>query len=397
MKSLITFLLFTTIVFHSQGQSTTFFKSDQINFQNKKFRLFGHEDIEQNIVQGHNLDKGSQLEFRLSYYDKNGVIMREYSPKLGFDDVSIFNSSIGLMNELFLEGKGDSPFGRANFSCGFQKDGRLIWKHADSLIIGLLKPFNDSDYYGRMKILSSHSKYDEGDYMVEINDSGQIKLAIQLRTVVGDSLVVDAGMSQIRQILFSGSRKYILFSNKLGDQNAIAYSKNDGISWEIMPLPEILFFQLDNYSIFLGTMTGRIGSARYLLKQYTLDLQEKMNFEGEMGEFNSISGSLVFHNGGLFSFVSNHTDSSWNLTDQRLNFYSHHGIKKRVCRYSLSVGEFDIGIPQPTRDNGILIYASPRDWAPYNSGLMKTDSLGLVYNTDVICDCKDYNTGIGEQ
>ena len=48
MKSLITFLLFTTIVFHSQGQSTTFFKSDQINFQNKKFRLFGHEDIEQN-------------------------------------------------------------------------------------------------------------------------------------------------------------------------------------------------------------------------------------------------------------------------------------------------------------------------------------------------------------
>ena len=69
----------------------------------------------------------------------------------------------------------------------------------------------------------------------------------------------------------------------------------------------------------------------------------------------------------------------------------------RECTYKFEDSDYFMGILDITNDMGMFIYhIYMSDWAG-EFNLMKTDSLGLVYNTDVICDCKDYNTGIGEQ
>ena len=66
----------------------------------------------------------------------------------------------------------------------------------------------------------------------------------------------------------------------------------------------------------------------------------------------------------------------------------------RKCKYSVKSEDLRLSLFQPHSNFSFISTANYMDWWGYFSYILKTDSLGLVYNTDIICDCKDFNTGI---
>jgi len=132
------------------------------------------------------------------------------------------------------------------------------------------------------------------------------------------------------------------------------------------------------------------------LKIRSFDWNQKVHWEFFEGKDSLTQiASRLFSSNTTVSYLSHHKDSAYKWLVERFNMYNLDGTKKRVCRYSF-LSTHGISLIASTKDNGFVARAKSILWGDTKLGFVKTDSLGLVYNTDIICDCKDFKVEVSE-
>ena len=132
------------------------------------------------------------------------------------------------------------------------------------------------------------------------------------------------------------------------------------------------------------------------LKIRSFDWNQKVHWEFFEGKDSLTQiASRLFSSNTTVSYLSHHKDSAYKWLVERFNMYNLDGTKKRVCRYSF-LSTHGISLIASTKDNGFVARVKSILWGDTKLGFVKTDSLGLVYNTDIICDCKDFKVEVLE-
>jgi len=128
---------------------------------------------------------------------------------------------------------------------------------------------------------------------------------------------------------------------------------------------------------------------QYIIRFFDWNFNEKWTYLSDSSITNSVLQRGLIHMGSNYGCISVHKDSSYKWVDEYLGIFNAARKKIRECRYLLEPG-FRMTITNSTYDGGALFEAYAPSWDEFEGRFVKTDSLGLVYNTDIICDCKDF-------
>lgn len=212
-----------------------------------------------------------------------------------------------------------------------------------------------------------------------------------LLDTVGYNLIRDMKKKYSKYIFVLSERsleknKIVVYDDKFIFQNQIRTKFTDYIT-------------ATNKGIVVNENLSTISLPSLKIKSIGWDQKVQWEFFEGYDSLTSIGSPIVSSNSTV-SFLSYHKGSTYKWLDERFNIYNLNGTRRRICRDSfLSI--YGISFMASIEDGGFVANAKDIHWNETQIGFVKTDSLGLVYNTDIVCDCKDFNTkdttGIAEQ
>ncbi|MCB0482071.1 MAG: T9SS type A sorting domain-containing protein [Flavobacteriales bacterium] len=401
MKSFSLFL-FIVLKIGVYSQQNTFFVNHQMN-QPYKLQTWRVESSETGefLTQYYKSYTSTKV-FRLAIYNKYGELLHDFDPVNPYVDVSVYSNSISGNNRLFVAGIGRDKYEMnnvvRNFSYGMDWTGKILWEQSDSLNMIEVQYLNDSTDIAIEWIHKEHQGLKFGRNLVEINHNGKV-----LRRLSLDSIFHLYGMDSLGiQVCLNFIQNKSGYWFQMGSPGDLAH----GILWISPDKKHSKFFRIENLTGMDLTSNGLIVSnfigdnnySQYQIQYFDFNFNRKWVLNDTGTSLSEIYGQkLGINPNGYFGFVSRHTDSTWQSRELKFNIYHYDNKKatlKRICRYSIPRLELDYRV-QFFTETGYLftttdLFASTGTPANF----MKTDSLGLVYNTDIICDCKDFNTGI---
>ncbi len=381
------------------GQSVTFFTQNQNDFGGDKiFHEFLHEFPEGGFVSGYQVDYRTQKRLAYEYFNENGNFVKKFFPSLPYGNPQIGFTQAFKNKQVFVSGVGETANGNRRFSYCFDSTGAVQWSFNDSMTINIIYEETETNYFAQLHSSKDTGNVVSGSNLVRINREGHITWAKPFNDLY-QQILLDTGpaTSLVMGIkLFNDKYIFHLVNRSSFEYNKIAIF-NKGFQL-------VAEQRINNLNYFLPTQSGithdeKVGSTaypRYKINFLDWDLETKWVFNSDSGEVNYLNNGGLTSIGRNFCFHSTHKDSSYKWKDEAMIFYNFKGDKVRECRYEFKTA-FQYVARQSTIDGGLIFYGRPAEWYQFKVGIFKTDSLGLVYNTDIICDCKDFNVGVSEQ
>ena len=159
-------------------------------------------------------------------------------------------------------------------------------------------------------------------------------------------------------------------------------------------------FPIDRPSFGVKTNSYLYGNHSFdsIGRQFTLrQLDYDHNFKTKYSIINGYYNHIMDINteGNLVKLLIDSYDSSYKVDFPSIHFLDSNLVLRRLCSYSLKSKEIiSFEYLRVCDDGGFLINPHKYSDGSLQRSILKTDSLGLVYNTDIVCECEDFNTGI---
>ncbi len=375
------------------GQQVTFFTHNRNDFGGERiFHSFAHELSSGGYVQGYDVDYKTHHEVAWEYFDETGQFTGKIQPQIRYWDVRVANSKALTDKKIFIYGNDVNAANRGLFSMCFDSTGSLLWEHNDSVVVEVLLEESDTNYIGLLTVEMNTDQFKKGYHLARLNNSGRIYWSMPfdhlLQQVPIDSGIVTPLISEMQY--FNNMFIFHLMELTSFEHNQIVVFDKDFI------------FKGEKYAKYINSIfphkagvifdynLGKPSTfSRFAIKSVDWAGNEIWEVKANDSAVSSLSGLGFYSVGSGFCNHHLYSDSSYNFLDSYVGFYNYGGKKVRECRYEYK-DNFDVAIMSSTNDKGLLMYAGPKSWDRRRIGMMKTDSLGLVYNTDIICDCKDF-------
>ena len=393
--------LFISILFFTQdiNAQSTFFEKDQVDFGWKKVGIFYKSFDDKYFGFYHCFQMSTRYEV-ICWYDENGKKTSEHGVSVQYDDV--YFSSLEFYNDsnFLYKGNGMDSWGRwIHFTISFNDRGKENWSMRDSIYFSDYAIISPSLAVGMLTVKDTARGIIPGNYLAWIDPrDGSIKKYYSNTELFSLDSSISKSINQIRFI--KKVKDNVIFVSQNAAEDSIQVLEFDHFGNYLFghllksKKPEKVFSNKDVYFLSIPDTvspfyTHQIIGFRGHKEFFNYQFKNDSSFSN-IWLVDLIKEDQVFINNlprdSLYSFGSN--DYLWISLDGEL---------KRKCTYKLKTSSFWSFNSSVTQDHGVFSDADVYNWGSYNAGIIKTDSLGLVYNTDVICDCKDYNTGIGEQ
>ncbi len=391
-------LILTCVLFFKLivGQQNTFFAKDQTGFSNDgkiyiEPRLV-HELPETGYLIGYNTYYRGGWLLRYATYDIRAKHVKNYSPIFGYSDPQIEWSALLNEQDVFICGDGEhANLGQKEFSYYYDKKGSRKWQYVDSLNIRRLYFETDTNNLGWLSVHKNISDYNKGDYLVRLDSNGIIYWSQPFSTIFNQLKTDTANEYNWPRELYKTEKGFVLVLSRasLGSNLFVLLNEEFSVIRELHAGPTD--FQGFNSKGFLISYTKKDLYNKYFVRFYDWSFKQKWEYHADSSVYNYVLREGIKPLGSNFALVSAHKDSTKKWVDEYLEIYN--GLRKKIreCRYSLEPG-FRMTIINSTYDNGAIFMATAPTWDDFEGRFVKTDSLGLVYNTDIICDCKDFKT-----
>ncbi|MCB0482602.1 MAG: T9SS type A sorting domain-containing protein [Flavobacteriales bacterium] len=395
MKHLL-FLVTICLSLVGFSQKTNFFQQAKVYFPNK----YGCAGIEQMGNKIHSLylgDKHSGNAMKWVEYDLSGNYLGEKSINCPYSDYGVTNFKIFSDGGLLFNGWGDHSNGNGSFTYKLDSNGVVAWSLRDT--IGIYRDLEMLDDSTILCLVESDKKYKHllpGTYLAKLNsNSGIIEVIKEFGSIKRN--LPHTGYAITSQLKLINDHILISFKVNSLDTSCILKLNMNG---ELLATSEPILGNLNSVESFqdkyILVRSKRFGDAMRS-KTFTLDLtlkNENVLFSNDTGTFHTAVG-YIRSNSNLVLFPMQESDSLRTYQRDYIKWYDPEKGLVRECKYFDKDEKIGITVFQAFPNYGYLAIARYMDEnSNYFSYMLKTDSLGLVYNTDIICDCKDYNTGI---
>jgi len=379
-----------------KSQPVTFFTHNLNNFGGEKiFSAFSHEFPEGGYVQGYDVDYKTHHEMAWEYFDKTGQFTGKIQPQIRYWDVRVDNSKALSDRKLFVYGNDVNAAKRGLFSMCFDSSGTILWEHNDSVVVQELFEESDTNYFGILTVQKSTNQFKEGYHLARLNRSGIIYWSKPFDDLL-QQVSTDSGTATpiIGEFEYFGDKFifHLIGSTSFEHNWVVVFDRNFKLQTEQYAKYINRIFPHERGLIFDYDIGKPSPFSRYAIKNIDWVGKELWVIKANDSAVSSLSGLGFFSVGSGFCNYHIYQDSMYNLVDRYLGFYNFSGKKFRECKYYYK-DNFSIAIRSTTNDEGLLMNAGPKSWDRLRIGVLKTDSLGLVYNTDVICDCIDFKVG----
>ncbi|MCB0480211.1 MAG: T9SS type A sorting domain-containing protein [Flavobacteriales bacterium] len=395
MKHLI-FLVTMCLSLGAFSQKTNFFHSDQANFPYK----YGSAGIEQMGDRIHSVylgDRHSSYAMKWVKYDLSGIKTSEIYLNCPYSDYGLLSFKILHDKGLIYNGYGVNGTGPANFLYKLDSNGSVVWSLRDSIRIEYeLIMVNDTTI---LCILSSEKAYNNilpGTYLALINSKTS---EIYTLKTIGE---IKKWLPHSGYVIFSQLKlinSNILISYKVGTLDTSCVLKL-GMNGDFISSSGPLFGNLNGMEWYGGKYIFRSEQRRGVglrANIFTLDYELKNKqtlFSNDTGLFH-MGASNITSNANFVLIPMSESDSLRIYKRDYIKWYDPKKGLVRECKYYDKNEKLGTSVFQAFSNYGYLATASYiEENSNYFSYMLKTDSLGLVYNTDIVCECEDFNTGI---
>ncbi|MCB0482805.1 MAG: hypothetical protein KDC83_15355, partial [Flavobacteriales bacterium] len=404
MKNVFLLFIGLQVGFRVFAQEATFLENDQIggslDLRMEKIvsKLNGEFVIIFNNV------TSQRTRVHIGNYNNLGKLVSHFSPSIPFVNQSIYAASISDDKRIFFTGIGEditvvnSPV--QNFSYCFDVHGQKIWERIDSSTYSHCSSVNDSIDIAIENVHIGYSSFKAGQqFLVKLNHGGEVIWRYSLDPIYKKHGLDTTKVKTITKFATNSNGFWFQLSNNIPSVYGILHIDKGLIKTRFLEVSNLTNSDFhDNFNI-ISRYNGDKNYNKYEILLLDLNLNLEFKLVDTTPKFNRIPIYGPNLLGDLIGFTPTYYDSTWAWERKEFRIYKV-GNKSieliRTCQYTnknymhfTTVGAIPMG-------NGFLFDAYLNPTYPGNL-FMKTDSLGLVYNTDVICDCKDYNTGIGEQ
>ena len=396
MKRLI-LLLYLFFSGTASSQSITFFSQNQNDFGVDKIRHeFLHEFPYGGFVSGYQVDYRTRTRLAYEYFGKYGKYEKKFIPSLPYGNPQIGFTQVFKNKQVFVSGVGETDKGNRRFSYCFDSTGAINWSFNDSLFILLIHQETDSNYFAQLHSSKDTGILVQGINLVRLDFNGRIYWSKPYDNLY-QQLLLDSGIVTplILDIqLYRGNFVFLLSNQNLEDTKIASFDKDFKLKRQYRSRYTNSSL-LSDQGVLIDENVGELIFPRFKITQLDWDFNKVWQMIPSKDSLSSLTQTGAIKLGSKICLQSFYQNSSYNWLDERLEFYNFQGEKTRECRYTY-LSTFGITPHSATNDNGLLASATATIWPETKVGFTKTDSLGLVYNTDIICDCKDFKVGVSE-
>ncbi|MCB0482804.1 MAG: hypothetical protein KDC83_15350, partial [Flavobacteriales bacterium] len=394
MKCLIlTFSFFLGLNLFSQ--KTNFFISSQVSFP-YKHSCAGIEQKGDKIHSVYIGDRHSGYAMKWVKYDLLGLGIDEVSITCPYDDYGLFGFKIMKDGGLVYNGYGVNRIGPANFFFKLDSNGTEVWSLRDSIAIyHEIAMINDTTILCIIELDKKYKNILPGTYLTKLNsNTSSIEPLKTLKDI--KSMIPSSSKISLSSLKILNDDIAISFRVSTSDTSfVLLLDKNGGLLASSGPLvgnlTGIEIFK-DNYILNLTKVLGVGERSSIVLLDKELEYLATI-FSNDSGLFELAAGGAYWSfDKALIPFLE--MDSLRTFMINSFRWYHPERGLIRKCKYTVEDEKLNLSYFQVFSNYSFLSTVTYDSWSGYFSSILKTDSLGLVYNTDIICDCKDFNTGI---
>lgn len=397
MRYIIIFLALTCF-FNLSAQQIAFFEKDQLNSSWKK-SVSHFQESKQSYFGVYTLWQGISQSNGVVTYDKYGIKKGEFGLVLDYSNTEIIDAQFLQDNSLLLYGIGEKNWGGwSAYTYLYDKNGQVAWSYRDSIYLNQLNIINDSVGLGVLSVLKNYKTIKPATYLAWVNlKNGDIKKSIRDSTILQGQMQINTDSFYLKEVEYNDGIIAINGSNKSTGQYFVKLLDSSGtlISQSRVKFSSsgVFYTAMDNYFTSKANSDKygkyqtieRYGNNHELLFKYSLDTSLYSNIEG-----------LVVTKNNETVILNTPYDSNYNRTESELVWLNEIGQLKRKCNYKFDEGTFVMNSLISTEDEGFLMKVHLHSLAPFGSGMLKIDSVGMVKANGVLATCKDFGVGVIE-